>query len=167
MYGNDFERMFGDFSRTPYGFYNDTAAIFGIAFVVFLFIMFVLAVLVVLILIGLFVGRWMLFTKAGQAGWKAIIPFYSEYVFIVDVCKCHWILFLLELLLFWNIPVLIFINTMINYNLGIKTHQSPTAFIWFTVFGVPLDSIMGLCRKSYEYNPDEPSSRFGFIGTKQ
>lgn len=146
---------------------EDLTVIFILLFIIFLFFIFLCIAFCIVLLVVMIVGRWMLFTKAGQAGWKAIIPFYSEYVFVVDVCKCHWVLFLLELLFFWNIPLLLFVNAMIHYNLGIKTHQSPTAFIWFTIFGVPLDSIMGVCRKSYEYSPDEPSSKFGFIGTKQ
>lgn len=167
MYSNEFNEIFGEFSRLPGRAQHELGIALGIFTIIMLVIVVIILFVSIVILIGMLIGRWMLFTKAGQAGWKAIIPFYGEYVYIVDICKCHWILFLLEIVLFWNAPIMIFINAMINYNLAIKTHQSPTAFIWFTIFGVPLDSIMGLCRKSYEYNPDEPSSQFGFIGTKQ
>lgn len=167
MYGNEFYGMLDEFSRLPSRAQHEFGIALGAITVIMLIVIFVILLFAIVYLVGLIIGRWMLFTKAGQAGWKSIIPFYGEYVYVVDVCKCHWVLFLLELLLFWNAPVMIFINAMINYNLAIKTHQSPTAFIWFTVFGVPVESIMGLCRKSYEYNENELSSKFGFIGTKQ
>ena len=166
MYDNEFNEIINEFSKLPFATQNEIGMAFGIIAAVFIIVICLVLIFVIVICVGLIIGRWMLFTKAGQAGWKSIIPFYSEYVYIVDVCKCHWALFLLEILFFWFPPAMIFINAMVNYNLAVKTHQSPTAFIWFTLFGVPVDSILGLCRKSYKYNADEPSSEFGFIGTK-
>lgn len=49
-----------------------------------------------LILIGLgllgffYWGLWKLFTKAGQDGWKAIIPYYKDWVLMKDICGLHW-----------------------------------------------------------------------------
>ena len=31
-------------------------------------------------LVLLVVARWKIFTKAGEAGWKSIVPIYSDYV---------------------------------------------------------------------------------------
>ena len=167
MYNNELNEIIEEFIRLPENVKHDLGMTLGILAVLLVLIVIAVVVFAIVVFVGIIVGRWMLFTKAGQAGWKSIIPFYGEYVYIVDICKCHWILFLLEIILFWNAPIMIFINAMINYNLAIKTHQSPTAFIWFTIFSVPVDSILGLCRNSYEYNVKEPSSQFGFIGTKQ
>ncbi|WNJ16828.1 signal peptidase I [Pontibacter sp. G13] len=41
------------------------------------------------------VGRWKLFEKAGQAGWKALIPVYSEYITLQLIGKPIWWLILL------------------------------------------------------------------------
>ena len=48
------------------------------------FIIFIAIVVVILI------GQCLLFKKCGQAAWKAIIPFYSKYVFFVEICGLHW-----------------------------------------------------------------------------
>jgi len=41
-------------------------------------------------IIGTTIGHWMLFEKAGVAGWKSLIPFYSSYCVIKLVGKPTW-----------------------------------------------------------------------------
>jgi signal peptidase I len=47
--------------------------------------------------LGVTVGYWKLFEKAGIAGWKSLIPFYSEYVIIADIVgkPKGWFIYLL------------------------------------------------------------------------
>ncbi len=49
----------------------------------------------------LFASIWKLFTKAGQPGWAAIIPFYNTYVMVVPICGLHIMWFI-----FFFVPVL-------------------------------------------------------------
>jgi hypothetical protein len=86
------------------GFWATVAALAGIIIVICL-IVFVLDVL----------GRWKMFEKAGENGWKAIIPFYNEYI----QCKLtgvnvvwFWII-LAGLLISW-VPVLNIIYTIVT-----------------------------------------------------
>ena len=46
---------------------------------IFLVLLAVLAVLAVAVVVINLVCRWRIFTKAGQKGWKALIPFYNTY----------------------------------------------------------------------------------------
>lgn len=46
------------------------------------------------------VAQWMVFTKAGEAGWKSIIPFYGDFVFY-RICwdtRFFWISLVLSLI---------------------------------------------------------------------
>lgn len=63
-----------------------TTALAGMA----LFVMLVCLAVVVLRIIA----RWRIFEKAGEKGWKALIPFYSDYIFykIVDMTPFFWAL---------------------------------------------------------------------------
>jgi signal peptidase I len=47
--------------------------------------------------IGVTIGYWKLFEKAGIEGWKAIIPLYSEYIIAVDIVgkPKWWIIYLI------------------------------------------------------------------------
>jgi signal peptidase I len=51
----------------------------------------------ILIRLGVTIGYWKLFEKAGIEGWKSLIPLYSEYVIIVDIVgkPAWWIIYLL------------------------------------------------------------------------
>lgn len=57
-------------------------------------ILLIFGLFLILLGIGLLVffywGLWKVFTKAGQAGWKAIIPYYADWVLMKDVCGLHW-----------------------------------------------------------------------------
>ena len=51
------------------------------------------SVIVLLILIPLLVliivGRWKMYKKAGKQGWEAIVPFYSDWVY-VEIAELNW-----------------------------------------------------------------------------
>lgn len=161
------------FDLNPFIDFNEPA----LEIATFIILGIVLFIILVFLIFDI-IGRWMLFVKANQEGWKALIPIYKNWVYTVEVCKCHWGVFLCEeLILFTLIPTffifrgatsiaLLLIKMIKNYNLAIKTQQSPTVYIWLALFSVPMDVILGYCRKSYEYIPDAPSSGFGFFGEK-
>ena len=67
-----------------------TAAVAGVAAGVIVTFAFVGLALLVLRIIA----RWKIFEKAGEKGWKAIIPFYSDYIFykIIDMVPFFWAL---------------------------------------------------------------------------
>ena len=61
--------------------YYDASILWGLAFIPF-------AMLISLVLLILYVvGRWKLFEKAGEEGWKALIPFYSYYTYVKIATK--------------------------------------------------------------------------------
>ncbi len=69
----------------------------------------VYAIVVLVLLVLQIVAYWKIFEKAGEQGWKSLIPIYSEYILykIAWDAKPIWILlglFVLNLLLCW-IPV--------------------------------------------------------------
>ncbi len=53
-------------------------------------------IIFLLIRIGITIGYWKLFEKAGIDGWKSLIPFYSEYIIIVDIVgkPAWWIIYM-------------------------------------------------------------------------
>ncbi len=59
----------------------------GLAGLFFVIMIVFLAVLVILV-----VSLWKIFTKAGQPGWAAVIPFYGNYIFSAG-CSSPGLLF--------------------------------------------------------------------------
>ncbi|NJL03481.1 MAG: signal peptidase I [Chloroflexaceae bacterium] len=45
--------------------------------------------------VGVVVGQWKLFEKAGEAGWKALIPIYNFFILLKIVGRPGWWLLLL------------------------------------------------------------------------
>lgn len=75
-------------------------------------ILFYLAILAVII-----AGMWMVFTKAKQAGWKALIPIYNTYILLKIVGRPGWWL-LLFLIPFVNIIVAIVVYNDLAKSFG-------------------------------------------------
>ena len=69
---------------------GDVAAVLGLLgiFIVFLLIIALIAI------IFRIVSRWVFFKKCGEDGWKALIPFYTDYT-LVKVSGLNWWWFLL------------------------------------------------------------------------
>ncbi|MBO5474948.1 MAG: hypothetical protein J5982_00405 [Bacilli bacterium] len=97
-----------------------------------------LLVIIVLLLIAwavfAIIGQWKLFVKAGQPGWKSIIPFYNTYT-LCEMVGLNWYWFLLaiaptiisvlkiESLTYIGSIALVFANVMICYNMSKKLHK--------------------------------------------
>ena len=67
----------------------------------------------------LIVAYWKAFTKAGKAGWKSLIPFYSSYC-MFDIAVGNGILFLLILIpcVGWFVPLWMYFKFAKAYGYG-------------------------------------------------
>lgn len=76
--------MVNNFTFDPLGFLG--GLIGGIAVII--------VSLAILWYILLIIAGWKIFKKAGEAGWKSLIPFYNSYIFykIVGMQKWFWVL---------------------------------------------------------------------------
>ena len=122
---------------------NDLMALFG-----------VLGIGVVILIVALLcfgaviflIARIKMFKKCGKEGWKAIIPFYTNYVFCVEICGLHWAWFVASLVIGFlsvkNIYVSalnLFVNGMSYYNLAIRCKKDPIPSM---IFGAIAPAIM-------------------------
>jgi len=86
--------MFALFAQGAKNFNNDAAGagLGGLAacFGVFGLVYFLIFVLVI-------AGMWKVFTKAGQPGWAAIVPFYNIYVLVIEIARKDMVWFLLSI----------------------------------------------------------------------
>lgn len=73
------------------------------------------SIIILAICVVMIVANWKLFTKAGEPGWAAIIPFYSNYVLFKIAFGNGW-LFLLCL-----VPI---VNVVINIMLFFKLSKA-------------------------------------------
>ncbi len=98
--------------------------------------------IVIALVIVSYVALWKIFEKAGQPGWKALIPIYNFWVLCEIVGRPGWwaLLFLLSFIpvVGWIIPTVVGIIVMLD--LG-KAFQKTTTF---SVLGLIIFSIVGL-----------------------
>ena len=95
----------------------------------------------VLVFYGLFLilmaaANWRIFSKAGEAGWKSIIPIYNPIVFLKIVGKPWWWLFLM-LIPVVNFVVLILLVLELAKAFGKSTGYG-VAMIFFGFILVPM-----------------------------
>lgn len=110
----------------------DTAAVAAIMMPIFI-IALVVAVLTI-------VGYWKIFSKAGEAGWASIIPFYNQYILSKITFGTGW-LFLLLLIPFVNFIFMIIMmyklskafDHGIGYTIGLIV--LPFIFLLIIAFG--------------------------------
>ena len=92
------------------------------------------------LLIILVTSIWKVFTKAGQSGWKCIIPFYNIYIFLKIVGKPGWWL-ILVLIPLVNIPILIIVSIALaksfskGVGFGLGLFFLAAVFLAFLAFG--------------------------------
>jgi hypothetical protein len=89
-----------------------------------------------------YVAMWKIFVKAGEPGWKALIPIYNYWVLCEIVGRPGWwsLSFLLSIIPFvgWIIPFVVYV--IVALDLG-KAFKKSTAF---SVFGLIIFSIVGM-----------------------
>lgn len=147
--------------------YASLAVLGGLLIVILLV---VLAVAVVLL-----IGKWKFYTKAGQAGWKAIIPFYSDYVLACDIAGLKWWWFLILLvptiLSILNVEgalvtlgnlVQLFGFANVAFNLSKKLNKSTGWVVATTLFSGLMLAIEGYS-KANNFNASAVVTENGFI----
>lgn len=122
----------------------DETALTGIFAALGAFI-FVIVVLLIAYLVFYFIGMWKLFQKAGQPGWKSIIPFYNTFT-LVEMVGLNWYWFLaaiaptiisflgIEGLSFVGSLLQIFSNILICYNMAKKLHKDTGWVVLAVIF---------------------------------
>ena len=74
-------------------------------------------VLWLIVCVLLIVAQWRIFEKAGEAGWKSIIPFYNQYILFKIAMGSGWF-FLLLLIPFVNIVMMIVLDVKLASAFG-------------------------------------------------
>ena len=93
------------------------------------------------------IAMWKIFTKAGEAGWKAIIPIYNSYILFKIIYGDGWKI-LLAL-----VPILnIVLGIMMYVRLGQRFGKS-TGFIIGLVFLTPIFELIMAFDNSYYQGP--------------
>lgn len=120
----------------------------------------------IVLLVFLLIGRIVLFTKCGVSWWKAIIPFYSDYVMDVQICGLHWALYIVdEFLSFGMFTRLIdrLVWALRYYNLAKKCHRDPIpATIFGALFPTVVEMVYGFS-SNCTYDANEPVGNCGFF----
>lgn len=83
------------------------------------------------IIVLLVIARWKVFTKAGEAGWKSLIPVYAEYI--------QWKIAWTKTSLFWVVLILViggFIMTYAAGGLALDAYGNLTPTGDFSLFSI-------------------------------
>jgi hypothetical protein len=70
------------------------------------------------IMVFILVCRWKIFVKAGQEGWKSIVPIYGSYVYTIDIAGKDMTTFILHFIPFANIYSAVVTNLAIAKKFG-------------------------------------------------
>ena len=129
-----------------------------------------LTIFSLLVCIFLLIAKCKLFKKCGKNPWLAVVPFYGNYVFIVEICGLHWAWFVATLLVAFSVittkgvtsVLKIFVNAMCFYNLAVKGKRDPIpAMIFGGLFSGILYAIYGF--GNYQYDKDIPVKNCGLF----
>lgn len=101
----------------------------------FSFAMFIILAMFIIVTIA----QWMLFKKAGESGWKSLIPIYSSYIYITKIARKKAIYFWFPILSSLLICILFDFFTIQNINMNSFTMDFITFFTF--VIGI-LDLII-------------------------
>lgn len=85
---------------------------------------------------------WRIFTKAGQAGWKALIPIYNAYILLKIVNRSGWWI-LLYLIPFINIIIAIVVLIDLGKAFGKKTLWSILLLVLLPFIGMSILAFSG------------------------
>lgn len=92
-----------------------------------------LSLLYFVILIAVIVGMWKMFEKAGQPGWKSIIPFYNLWV-LNEIGGKPWWFFVAYFIPFINIVCYCLLSLAIAKKFGQETLYGFAIFIFPFIF---------------------------------
>ena len=95
-------------------------------------------VIILVFAVFMIVAMWKIFEKAGQEGWKAIIPFYNLYILLKIVGKPGWWLIL------FLIPLVNYIFLIWTYNMLSKSFGKDEGFtVGLVLLGIVFFPILG------------------------
>lgn len=117
----------------------------------------------ILFIIFLYLGLYIfslsqIFKKAGIEPWKAIIPFYNDYLFTVEVCELHPVFYIVLFLAgtfsaklgFLSSIIIALIKAASFYNLAIKSSKNEvTSSIFGALFSSIVTIVFGLGHSEY------------------
>ena len=125
------------------------------------FIAIIAFVIIIAFLIFYFAGKWKLYEKAGREGWKAIIPFYNDWVYVEIAGLNSWYFLLLiastislavdidEHLKVYNgaFKIIALIGLFFcNYNISKKIHKDTLFAVLMTLFPFIVIPIVGFSK---------------------
>jgi uncharacterized membrane protein YhaH (DUF805 family) len=125
----------GGGNADPAGALGGMMACFGVFAVVFLIVI-VIAVAIL----------WKVFTKAGQPGWAAVVPFYNQWILVTEICKKEPLWFVLSLIPFVNIIA----GWVISMELAKKFGKSETFGIGIFLLGPVFLAILAFGDAEYQ-----------------
>ena len=125
----------------------------GVAgFAAMIFVVIYLVIILISMAAGIcqLIGMWKVFEKAGESGWKAIIPFYNMYTLIKLVNRPGWWLILLFL------PMINFVMMILIYLDLAKSFKQGTGFaVGLVFFPYIFMMILGFGKAEYVKLPRE------------
>ena len=137
-------------------------------------ILFFLFVLFIAWLVFYYIGMWKFYKKAGQEGWKCLIPFYNSYVMTVDMAGLKWYWFAITLggIILGSIPfigflfliVSVFAYVNIYYNLSKRLNKSTDWIVLTTLFGFVTLPLLGYMNNT-TWNQAAPVDSDGLLTT--
>lgn len=141
----------------------------------YLIIFLVIALIALAFSIVYIVALWKLFAKAGEKGWKALIPVYNTYI-MVKIAQLNWWYFLIAIsgfiLSLLNIGGLskvttiasLAVNFFIFYNLAKKFKEEPVGYAVAAIFVEPIVTMIFGFSNKHIYDSTITVSPNGPIG---
>ena len=101
-------------------------------------------VIILAVVVFMIAAMWKIFEKAGQEGWKAIIPIYNMYVLLKIVGKPGW------WLLLFLIPIVNYVFIIWTYNMLSKSFGKEEGFtVGLVLLGIIFFPILGFGEAKY------------------
>jgi len=103
----------------------------------------VIVVLLFAVWILMIAAMWKIFTKAGEAGWKSIIPIYNTYVLLKIIGRpAWWLVFLLLPIVLW-IAIPLGLAKSFGKSTGFGVGMMFLPFIFMLILGFGDDRYLG------------------------
>ena|GEM_PF-517838 len=128
---------------TSYGYYDNTVDVLGLV----LAIWGIVAVMMIIIYIPWVIGAWKIFEKAGEKGWKALIPIYNIVIFLQIAGLSPWWV----LGTFVN-PLNIFVSFYRNIKLAEKFNKGVGYGVLMAFFEPIMYLVLGFGSAEYDAN---------------
>lgn len=121
------------------------------------------------------IATWKLFNKAGQSGWKSIVPIYNCWV-LVEIAGLEWWWFLLiianSIISTLDLEILTPVANIVSYfalfncyyNIAKKFNKDTGYAVCTGLFSMVFVMILGFSKKEI-YDKNIPVSKYGVFGT--